>query len=258
MLPALVIVFREGFESFVTVAIILAYLRKTGRDWLRPAVYWGIAASLVASGALGYELSRVSEQSLWEGILGLVAAFLVASFVVHVWRTAPTMKRDMEARLEVASSRDSNPLAVIGVFLFTLLMVTREGMEAALLLIQVRSNQGMLIGSIAGLAAAALMSWAWAHYGHRINIKRFFQVTGLFLLLFTIQIVFYAVHELSEANVLGRWSEAIHNATEPYSPVGYYGKWVSIGMLGFCAAWLAVVSVKDRLRSHQELAVKVR
>ncbi len=258
MLPALVIVFREGFESFVTVAIILAYLRKTGRDWLRPSVYWGIVASLVASGALGYELSRVSEQSLWEGILGLVAAFLVASFVVHVWRTAPTMKRDMETRLEAASSRDSSPLAMIGVFLFTLLMVTREGMEAALLLIQVRSNQGMLIGSLAGLAAAALMSWAWAHYGHRINIKRFFQVTGLFLLLFTIQIVFYAIHELSEANVLGRWSEAIHNATEPYSPVGYYGKWVSIGMLGLCAAWLAVVSVKDRFRSHHELAVKVR
>ncbi len=41
MLPALIIVFREGFEAFLTVAIILAYLRKTGRDWLRPAVHWG-------------------------------------------------------------------------------------------------------------------------------------------------------------------------------------------------------------------------
>src|SRR5258707_12752688 len=111
MLPALVIVFREGFESFVTVAIILAYLRKTGRAWLRPSVYWGIVVSLVASGALGYELSRISEQSLWEGILGLVAAVLVASFVVYVWRTAPTMKRDMETRLETASSKTSNPLA---------------------------------------------------------------------------------------------------------------------------------------------------
>ncbi len=130
-------------------------------------------------------------------------------------------------------------------------MVTREGMEAALLLIQVRSNQGMFIGSIAGLFAAALMSWAWAHYGHRINIKRFFQVTGLFLLLFTVQIVFYSIHELSEAALLGRWSETIHNATEPYSPVGYYGKWVSIGMLGLCALWLIAVSLKDRFeRTH--------
>jgi high-affinity iron transporter len=245
MLPALVIVFREGFEAFITVAIILAYLRKTGRDWLRPTVYAGIAASFIASGALGYILGKVN-QSLWEGVLGLIAAVLVATFVVQMWRTAPMMKRNMETRLETASSHASSFLTVAGVFLFTVLMVTREGMEAALLLIQVRSNQGMFIGSIAGLAAAGLMSWAWAHYGHRINIKRFFQVTGLFLLLFTVQIVFYSIHELSEAEVLGHWSEAIHNATEPYSPVGYYGKWVSIGMLGLCAAWLAAVSLKDR------------
>ena len=247
MLPALVIVFREGFEAFITVAIILAYLRKTGRDWLRPTVYAGIVVSLLTSGGLGYVLGKISAQSLWEGILGLVAAVLVATFVIHVWRTAPMMKRDMETKLETASSHTSSFLAVAAVFLFTVLMVTREGMEAALLLIQVRSNQGMFIGSLAGLLAAALMSWAWAHYGHRINIKRFFQVTGLFLLLFTVQIVFYAVHELSEAEVLGKWSESIHNATEPFSPVGYYGKWVSIGMLALCAGWLAVVSVKDRL-----------
>src|SRR5258708_29970560 len=125
-------------------------------------------------------------------------------------------------------------------------MVTREGMEAALLLIQVRGNQGMFRGSVAGLAAADLMSWGWAHYGHRITIKRFFQVTGLFLLLFTIQIAFYSIPELSEAAVLGRWSGAIHNATEPYSPVGYYGKWVSIGMLGLCALWLAAVALNGR------------
>src|SRR5258708_13358976 len=126
-------------------------------------------------------------------------------------------------------------------------MVTREGMEAALLLIQVRGNQGMFRGSVAGLAAAALMSWAWAHYGHRINIKRFFQVTGLFLLLFTIQIVFYSIHELSEAAVLGRWSEAIHNATEPYSPLAYYRKFASIGMLRLCAVWPAPGSPHEHL-----------
>jgi high-affinity iron transporter len=253
MLPALIIVFREGFEAFLTVAIILAYLRKTNRDWLRPAVYWGIGVSVVASFALGWLLMRVN-QSLWEGILGLVAAVLVASFVVHVWRTAPTMKRGMEQRLETASAHASGPLAVFGVFAFTVLMVTREGMETALMLIQVRNTQ-FILGSLLGIAAAALMSWAWAHYGHRINIKRFFQVTGLFLLLFTVQIAFYAIHELSEAEVLGKWSEAIHNATEPYSPVGVYGKWISVAMVGLCAAWLAAVSLKDRL-ARTNLAVR--
>lgn len=244
MIPALIIVFREGFEAFLSVAIILAYLRKTGRNSLRPAVYAGIITSIVASFALGWWLMRVN-QSFWEGVLGLLAAVLVASFVVHVWRTAPKMKGDMERRLDVYSSATSRFLAVAGVFGFTVLMVTREGMETALMLIQVR-NSRFILGSLLGIAAAAAMSWAWAHYGHRIDIKRFFQVTGLFLLLFTLQILFYSIHEFSEADVLGRWSEAIHNATEPYSPVGIYGKWLSVLMVGLCAAWLVGASMKDR------------
>ena len=250
MIQALIIVFREGFEAFLSVAIILAYLRTTGRDWLRPSVYWGIAVSIVASFALGWELMRVN-QSLWEGVLGIVAAVLVATFVIHVWRTAPRIKHDMEAHLESASTQSSRGLAMAAVFGFTVLMVTREGMETALMLIQVRTGR-FIVGSFIGIGAAALMSWAWAHYGHRVNIKRFFQVTGLFLLLFAVQIVFYSIHEFSEAGVLPN-SEAIHNATEPFSPVGVYGKWFSVLMVGICAAWLIAMSMKDRLersRAH--------
>jgi high-affinity iron transporter len=256
MLPALIIVFREGFEAFLSVAIILAFLRKTGRDWLRPAVFWGIAVSVVASFALGWLLMRLN-QSLWEGILGIVAAVLVASFVVHVWRTAPRMKQDMEIRLDEFSSRSSRLMAVAGVFAFTVLMVTREGMETALMLIQVRTGR-FILGSLLGVGAAAAMSWAWAHYGHRIDVKRFFQVTGLFLLLFALQILFYAVHELSEAGVIPN-ADAIHNATEPFSPVGVYGKWFSLAMVGVCAAWLLAASAADRIeRSRARAVLKTR
>ncbi|HEX6100737.1 MAG TPA: FTR1 family protein [Thermoanaerobaculia bacterium] len=244
MLQALIIVFREGFEAFLTVAIIFAYLKKTGRDALRPAVWWGIALSVVASFGLGYLLQRIN-QPLWEGILALVAALLVASFVIHIWRIAPTMKRDMETRLE---QRASGKWAWIGVFGFTLLMITREGMETALMLIQVRQGQFWL-GCALGLAAAAAMSWLWAHFGHRINVKRFFQVTGLFLLLFTVQIVFYAIHEFSEAEILPN-SEAIHLATEPYSADGRYSMHIMFGMVAICALWLAAMTLIDRARQR--------
>jgi len=244
MLQALIIVFREGFEAFLTVAIIFAYLKKTGRDGLRLAVWWGISLSVVASFALGYVLQSIN-QPLWEGILALVAAVLVASFVIHIWRVAPTMKRDMENRLE---QRATGKWAWIGVFGFTLLMITREGMETALMLIQVRQGQFWL-GCALGLAAAAAMSWLWAHYGHRINVKRFFQVTGLFLLLFTVQIVFYAIHEFSEAEILPN-SEAIHLATEPFSADGRYSMHILFGMLAICALWLATMTLIDRARQR--------
>jgi high-affinity iron transporter len=244
MLQALIIVFREGFEAFLTVAIIFAYLKKTGRNALRPAVWAGIAAAVVASVALGYVLQSIN-QPLWEGILALVAALLVASFVIHIWRVAPQMKRDMEAKLE---ERASGTWAWVGIFGFTLLMITREGMETALMLIQVRQGRFWL-GCGLGLAAAAAMSWLWAHYGHRINIKRFFQVTGLFLLLFTVQILFYAIHEFSEAEILPN-SEAIHLATEPYSADGRYSMYVLGGILAICAVWLAVTTLLDRTRQR--------
>lgn len=249
MVQALIIVFREGFEAFLTVAIIFAYLKKTGRNWLRPAVWWGIAVSVVASVALGWWLQRLN-QPLWEGILALVAAVLVATFVIHIWRVAPTMKHDMEVRLETQASKGSRGWAWLGVFGFTLLMITREGMETALMLIQVRQGR-FVLGAFLGLLAAAAMSWLWAHYGHRINLKRFFQVTGLFLLLFTVQIVFYAIHEFSEAELLPN-SEAIHLATEPFSADGRYSLHVVFGMLAICAIWLAGVTALDRARARQQ------
>lgn len=257
MFTPLMILFREGFESFLTVAIILTYLRKTGRDSLRPAVYWAVACSIALSVSLGLLLAQVNKP-LWEGVLGLLAAALVASFVVQVWRTAPTLKRDMEVRLNEYSSNTSRFVAVAGVFLFTVFMVTREGMEAALMLIQVRNNARFMLGSAIGLGAAALMSWAWAHFGHRVNVKRFFQVTGFFLLLFTVQIAFYSLHELSEADVLGPMSEAIHTATEPYGPEGLYGKWFSLLMVGACGAWLIGATMKDRLERDRFEPVRIQ
>jgi len=245
MLQALIIVFREGFEAFLTVAIIFAYLKKTGRDFLRPAVWTGILVSIAASAGLGYLLQSIN-QPLWEGILALVAAVLVATFVIHIWRVAPTMKRDMETRLE---QRASGPWAWIGVFGFTLLMITREGMETALMLIQVGRVPRFWIGCALGIAAASAMSWLWAHYGHRINVKRFFQVTGLFLLLFTVQMVFYAIHEFSEAELLPNW-QAIHDATEPYSADGRYSMHIMFGMVAFCALWLATMTLIDRARAR--------
>jgi high-affinity iron transporter len=250
MIPALIIVFREGFEAFLIVAVTFAYLRKSGRDWLRPAVWWGIAVSLIASFALGWWLQSLN-QPLWEGILALVAAVLVTTFVIHLWRTAPRMKQEMEESLESHASRRSRLWSWLGVFFFTTLMITREGMETALMLIQVRQGRFWL-GCGIGLLLAAAMSWIWAHYGHRLNIRRFFQVTGLFLLLFAVQIVFYAVHEFSEVHPpLFPNSEAIHLATEPYSADGRYSLWVMFGIVAVCGLWLTGVTLLDRMRGSQ-------
>lgn len=246
MLTSFIIVLREGFEAFLIVAIVLAYLRRAGHTRLIPAVHWAIVAAAAASGAMGWFLYQGANTPLWEGLMGLVAVPLVVTLVVHMWRVGPRLRDQMEDRLEKTSRRPTL-WALLGVFVFTFIMIAREGMETALMLLQVRSSQAVQ-GAALGLTGAGAMAWAWSRYGHRIDIRRFFQVTGIFLLLFVLQLAIYSVHELSEAGVFT--SEAVwrfHMATEPFSPYGRYGRWFTWIMVGVPLLWLGVGFVRDRL-----------
>ncbi len=248
MIQAFVIVLREGFEAFLIVAISLAYLRKIGQSRLLPAAYWGIGVSILASFGVAYLLMQGVNQALWEALLGLVAVVMVTSFVIHLWRPAPRIKQNIQTRLSDYSMQRSRWGGFFGVFLFIVLMITREGMETALMLLQVRDRQ-FLTGAFLGLGAAVVMSGLWARLGHRINLKRFFQVTGIFLLLFALQVAVYSFHEFSEAGVLPA-SEAIHQATERFSPTGLYGQWFSLVMVGICGAWLIGSWLADRFHAQ--------
>src|SRR5205814_2985377 len=139
---------------------------------------------------------RAANQALWEGLLAIVAACSVASLTVHMWRTAKRVKHDIEGHL-YSSTMKSGSAAFLGVFTFTLLMITREGMETALLmgtlLFQVQSVS-VITGAVVGTLLAALVAWLWSHYSHRVNLALFFQVTAVFLLVCVVQLVIYGFH----------------------------------------------------------------
>src|SRR5688572_17361496 len=105
MLQAFGITLREGLEAFLIVAISLAYLRKTGRQQLIPAVHWGIVVSIALSIGAAMLFQRANNQALWEGVLALTAAVLVASLIVHMWRHAKRLKKTIETRLEASALR---------------------------------------------------------------------------------------------------------------------------------------------------------
>ena len=135
------------------------------------------------------------------------------------------------------------------VFFFTVLMITREGVETTLLLVQVR-DPAFLIGAGIGLVVTSALAILWARCHHLINLKLFFQVTSLFLLLFLGQVLLSALHELSEAGVLPG-SAAFHAATEPFSADGLYGKWFSLVTIVVCMGWLLVAWARQRLAPRQ-------
>jgi len=241
-----VITAREGVEAFLIVAIAAAYLRKTGRARLVPAVRWGVAASIALSVAAGFLFARAANQALWEGALGAAAAVLVASLTVYMLRAGKRMRSEIEAGVE--RGLGSGGAGALGVFLFTVFMMTREGMETALLfasiLFQVRSAEAAW-GAALGLLAAAAVALLWSRHGHRVQLGRFLQVTGLFLLVFVLQLAIYSFHELTEAGVLPN-SEALHLASEPYGPDGIYGRWLSYLLVALPLGWLAVSSLAAR------------
>ena len=245
MLQAFVITLREGLEAFLIVAISLAYLKKSGRGDLARAVHWGIGASIVLSIGVAVLLGQANNQSLWEGSLAIVAAVLVASLTIHMWRAARRMKGAIEGRLKTSAGRVGRA-AFAGVFLFILLMITREGMETALLmgtlLFQVKSAH-VVLGAAAGTVCAAGVAWLWSRYGHRVNLASFFQVTAVFLLVFVVQLLIYGFHELTEAGIFPN-SEKLHWASEPYGPDGIYGQYLSYMLVLLPLAWLGVSSLR--------------
>ena len=278
MLNSFIIVMREGFESFLLVAVILAYLRKSQQKWLTSSVYVAIVLALTASAGLAYVLNSgvnddhvqaifgatvggyisqfFNNEALREAVLGAIAVVMVGTLVIHMWRTGPKIQQRMRERLSAVSSKRSRVAAVLGVFLFTFLMITREGMETALMLMQVKTPN-LINGALLGLLAAITFAWGWARFGHLINVKRFFQVTGIFLLLFMIQVGIYSFHEFAEAGLLPN-SDFLHEATEKFSPDGLYGKWFSAIMIAVCALWLLGAWLMDRRsKSTEQLPTQI-
>jgi high-affinity iron transporter len=245
MLQAFVITLREGLEAFLIVAISLAYLRKTGRTELTKAVHWGIVVAVGASAIGGYLLFHAANQEWLEGPLALVAAISVLTLTVHMWRAGRQIKGDIEGHLKSSAQR-AGVAALTGVFLFTLLMIGREGVETALLLMQLHATPNLAMGATIGVLAAASVAWVWSRFGHRLNLGLFFQTTAIFLFVFVVQLLIKGVHETSEQGYLP-FSTAIHDATEAWGPDSGFGHLLTYLLVILPVGWL----VFKGLTSHK-------
>jgi high-affinity iron transporter len=244
----LLITLREGIEMFLIVAIAATYLRKTGRTALVPAVGWGTGVALLVSVLLGVGLAEVAVSPKWESLLALIAAVLVISMVVYMLSAAKHLRRHIGEKLDAAAARTGRA-AWLGVFLFVVLMVTREGMETAFLtasLFRQTETAPFVWGALAGIALAAALAWAWSKFGERVNLALFFRVTSVFLVLFAVQLVIYAFHEATEANLLPLDNAYWHIATEPYGPEGEYGAMLTYALVLVPAVWMMAASLKRR------------
>lgn len=207
MFQSLVITLREGVEATLIIGIVFGYLEKTGRQSWKRIVHWGLAAAILASLMLGYILYHLQKTELgdaYEGWLMLAGAVFVASMVLWMRRMGKRLKQEIEDKLSSLSASPTRAAAA-GLFLFVFLMVFREGIETVLFLaaVSLRTTELMnFMGGLIGLGLAIALGVGFFKGSLKVDLRKFFSVTTLVLLVLALQLFVAGVHELSEAQVL--------------------------------------------------------
>ena len=243
----LVITLREGIEAFLIVAIAATYLRKTGRQALLPAVWAGTAVALAISVAVGGWLLEYAVQPVYEGMLAALAAVLVVTMALYMNGAGKRMGAEIGGRLDAAAVKPG-AAAWLGVFLFVVLMIGREGVETAFMTAAIARNEdsgALVAGALAGTLLAAALAWAWLRWGRRIDLTLFFQATAIFLILFSLQLLLYAFHEFTEAEALPLDNAYWHMATEQWAE-GSYAQVYSALMVLAPMAWAGWMMLKRK------------
>jgi high-affinity iron transporter len=243
----LVITLREGIEAFLIVAIAATYLRKTGRQALLPAVWAGTAAALALSVAIGGWLLQYAVQPIYEGLLAAVAAVLVVTMALYMNGAGKRMNADIGDRLDAAAVKPG-AAAWLGVFLFVVLMIGREGVETAFMTAAIARNEdsgALVAGALVGTLLAAALAWAWLRWGRLVNLSLFFQATAIFLVLFALQLLLYAFHEFTEAEALPLDNAYWHMATEQWAE-GSYARVYSALMVLAPMAWVGWMALRRK------------
>jgi high-affinity iron transporter len=210
MLPTYLLSLREGLEAALIIGIVLGALSKIRRNDLSPAVWLGTLSAVgisiltaVLLTTFGMSLEDKAEQ-IFEGVTMLIAAGILTWMIFWMSKQARFLKGELEAGVNKAAASTGKRAA----FWLAFVAVVREGVELALFITaaffagdqsQMTTNIiQTLAGTILGLGTAALLGWTLFATTVRLDLRRFFQVTGILLILFAAGLVAHGVHEFNE------------------------------------------------------------
>ena len=203
MLSALLIALREGLEAALIVGVVLGYLKRVERNDRTPYAWAGVAIAVALSAliamamrVIGAELETPFEQ-MFEGTTMLFAVIVLTWMVFWMRYQARFLKTDLERQVESAVARGAN----WGLFALTFLAVFREGLETALFLAAnafAADAYGTVVGTLIGLTLAVVGGILIYVYAVRLNVKTFFDVTSLFLVVFAAGLLAHGVAEFQE------------------------------------------------------------
>jgi high-affinity iron transporter len=208
MLPTFVIGLREGVEASLIVGIVAAFLLQQGRPDALRRMWVGVGAAILLCVAVGIVLEIVNnnlpqrQQEMLETVIALIAVAMVSYMIVFMRRHARTIRSDLETRAGAALATGSTTALVLMAFL----AVLREGFETAVFLLAAfqasTSRAASGFGALFGIVVAVVIGWAIYRGGKRVNLAKFFTVTGLVLVFVAAGLVSFAAHTAHEAGWL--------------------------------------------------------
>ncbi|HID89234.1 MAG TPA: hypothetical protein EYH27_01925 [Anaerolineales bacterium] len=216
MLASGLITLREGLEAALIVGIVLSVLRRLGHADRARAVWAGVAAAVGSSLVVGLAIQRLGVafegrgEEIFEGATMLLAAVVLTWMIFWMRRQGRQIQTELEQDVRRATATGGNgPL-----FALAFIAVVREGIETVLFLTAAAftaTPAHTLLGGVLGLALAVGLGWLMFAAGRRLNIRLFFRVTGILLLLFAAGLVAQGVHEFQEAALLPTFVEHVWN-----------------------------------------------
>lgn len=241
MLAPFLIMLREGLEAALIVGIIAGYLRQTGRAAWLPAVWVGIllavALSLFAGAAVQLFSSGFPQkaQELFEAVIGLVAVVVLVGMVFWMRRAARSIKAELHASVDAALADAQGGGAAWALIGMVFLATAREGLESVffmLAILQQSPSAAAPVGALLGLLVAVAAGWAIYAGALRLNLRRFFRWTGVFILFVAAGLLAGSVGALHEAGLWNGLQQVVWDLSERLpesSPLGT----VLSGLLGY-------------------------
>jgi high-affinity iron transporter len=233
---------REGLEATLVVSILVAYLVKSERRRQLPPLWAGVTAAVALSVLFGALLTYTEttlladtqSRELFEAITSVVAVVLVTWMIFWMRRTARRLKGELTGRL--ASAVGVGGLAVAGI---AFVSVIREGLETALLFYTAAqgatSTLTPLLAISAGIATSVLIGFGLYAGALRVNLTRFFTISGVLLIFVAAGIFKYGIHDFQEAGVLPGGDNLAFDITGVLDPTSWYGAAIS-GMFNITGA----------------------
>lgn len=231
---------REGLEASLVIGILVAYLVKSNRRELLPQVWLGVGIAVIVSLGFGALLTlgpqglSFKAQEAIGGTLSIVAVALITWMIFWMGKTARFLRSSLETTLEKAIS-----VGKAAIVTMALIAVGREGLETALFLwagIQAAgSSTGPIVGAVSGVATAVVLGYLIYRGSIQLNLRVFFQWTGVFLVIVAGGVLAYGIHDLQESGLLPGLNTLAFDVSAQVPPTSWYGTALK-GIFNFSAA----------------------